>query len=208
MKKIEIDLDEIASLNWNKVDGLIPAIIQDADTLQVLMLGYMNQEALLKSIESGIITFCSRTKKRLWVKGETSGNYLSLIKITQDCDKDALLVWVKPTGPVCHLNTTSCFGKEDAPGLGMLAKLEKIINKRFQERPQNSYVTNLLEKGVKRISQKVGEEGVEVALAGAEGVKEDIINESADLLFHLLILLKASDVSISLILTELRKRAG
>src|SRR3990167_7776523 len=133
----------ITALNWNKADGLIPAVIQDSSTLQVLMLGYMNQEAIVKSIETGKVTFYSRTKKRLWTKGETSGNNLTLVSMIADCDNDTLLAFVKPSGLSCHLNNCSCFGKQDAPGLGMLAKLEAMIDKRYQKRPRNSYVTKL-----------------------------------------------------------------
>lgn len=199
---------EIAALNWHKVSGLIPVVIQDSSTLQVLMLGYMNKEALQKSIETGKITFYSRTKKRLWVKGETSGNDLSLVSMIPDCDNDTLLVLVKPSGPSCHLNNRSCFGKDDAPGLGILAKLETIIDQRYQKRPTNSYVTKLFEEGIRRIAQKVGEEGVEVALAGVIGSKDDIKNETADLLFHLLMLLKECRIDLTEVMLELSKRAG
>lgn len=198
---------EIEALNWDKVDGLIPAVIQDASTLQVLMLGYMNQEALQKSIETGKVTFYSRTKKRLWTKGETSGNDLTLVSIIPDCDNDTLLVLVKPSGLSCHLNNRSCFGKNDAPGLGMLAKLEAIIDQRYQNRPADSYLTKLFEEGVRRIAQKVGEEAVEVVLASVGGSRIDIINEAADLLFHLLVLLRERHINLIDVALELNKRA-
>ena len=197
---------EIGSLNWEKVDGLIPVVIQDFATLQVLMLGYMNQEALKQSIETGKVTFYSRTKKRLWTKGETSGNNLTLVSMIADCDNDTLLAFVKPSGLSCHLNNCSCFGKQDAPGLGMLAKLEAMIDKRYQKRPRNSYVTKLFEEGVHRIAQKVGEEGVEVALAGVVGSTDDIKNEVADLLFHLLVLLKERHIDLVEVMQVLSSR--
>lgn len=199
---------EIAALNWDKVSGLMPAIIQDSSTLQVLMLGYMNKEALQKSLETGKITFYSRTKKRLWTKGETSGNDLSLVSIIPDCDNDTLLLLVKPSGPSCHLNNRSCFGEDDAPGLGILAKLEAVIHSRYLYRPMNSYVTALFAAGVRRIAQKVGEEGVEVALASVTGSKDEIKSEAADLLFHLLVLLKACRIDLVEVLQELSKRAS
>lgn len=205
MRNEKIDTD---ALNWDKVSGLIPAIVQDGSTLQVLMLGYMNKEALQKSIETGKITFYSRTKKRLWTKGETSGNDLSLVSIIPDCDNDTLLVLVKPSGLSCHLNNRSCFGKQDAPGLGVLAKLKSVIDQRYQDRPTNSYVTKLFKEGVRRIAQKVGEEGVEVALASVVGSKEDIKNEVADLLFHVLVLLKECRVDLTDVTLELSRRSG
>lgn len=199
---------EIKLLNWEKVNGLIPAVIQDSSTLQVLMLGYMNQGALQKSIDTGKITFYSRTKKRLWTKGEVSGNDLTLVSVIPDCDNDTLLVMVKASGPSCHLNNRSCFGKNDAPGLGMLAKLETIIEQRYQDRPANSYVTKLFEGGIQRIAQKVGEEGVEVALAGVTGARDDIKNEAADLLFHLLVLLKECRIDLVEVMHILNRRSG
>ncbi len=199
---------EIEALNWDKVNGLMPAIIQDSSTLQVLMLGYMNKEALLQSIETGKITFYSRTKKRLWTKGEISGHELSLVSILPDCDNDTLLVLVKPNGLTCHLNNRSCFGEKDAPGLGILAKLEAIIDQRYRDRPTHSYVTTLFAEGIHRIAQKVGEEGVELALAGVVGSKEDVKKETADLLFHLLVLLKARDIELDTVMQELNSRSG
>jgi phosphoribosyl-ATP pyrophosphohydrolase/phosphoribosyl-AMP cyclohydrolase len=198
---------ELEALNWDKVNGLMPAVIQDASTLQVIMLGYMNKEALEQSIATGLITFYSRTKNRLWTKGESSGNRLTLVNIVPDCDKDTLLIQAKPTGPSCHLNNRSCFGKTDAPGLGVLAKLEAIIDQRYQERPENSYVTTLFEEGIRRIAQKVGEEGVEVALACVAGTGEEIKNEAADLIFHLLVLLRQCEIELSEVMDLLCKRA-
>ena len=199
---------EIKALNWDKVNGLLPVVIQDSSTLQVLMMGYMNQEALQKSIETGKVTFFSRTKQRLWTKGETSGNDLVLVSMIPDCDNDTLLVFVKPTGLSCHLNNRSCFGKNDAPGLGILAKLAATIDQRYQDRPTNSYVTKLFEEGIRRIAQKVGEEGVELALAGVIGSKDDIKNEAADLFFHLLVLLKECRIDLVEVMQVLSRRAG
>ena len=199
-------MNEKLNLNWDKVEGLIPVIIQDQQTLQVLMLGYMNQEALNQTINTKKVTFFSRTKQRLWVKGETSNNFLELIDIQHDCDNDCLLIQVKPLGPTCHLDTTSCFGTTDAPGLGILGKLDRVIAERYQTRPEKSYTTKLFNEGIYRIAQKVGEEGVEVALAGVSGNKENIKNEATDLIFHLLVLLRQTGVSLDDILLEARKR--
>ncbi len=203
MMNIKLDPEK---LNWDKGSGLIPAIIQDYSTLQVLMMGYMDREALKITETTGKITFYSRTKKRLWTKGETSGNSLCLVSMLPDCDNDTLLVLVKTSGLTCHLNNRSCFGEEDAPGLGILAKLEALIEKRYQERPANSYVTKLFEEGVRRIAQKVGEEGVEVSLASVAGSKEDTKNEAADLLFHLLVLLKQCRIDLVDVILELHGR--
>ena len=182
--------DDLGQLDWNKSDGLIPVIIQDVQTLQVLMLGYMNEAALKQSLETQKVTFYSRSKQRLWVKGETSGHFLNIIHIAHDCDQDTLLIQVEPVGACCHLNNVSCFGSEEANGVGILGKLTRIISDRQINDSERSYTSQLFNAGVKRIAQKVGEEGVEVALAGVSGVKEDITNESADLLFHLLVLTK------------------
>jgi phosphoribosyl-ATP pyrophosphohydrolase/phosphoribosyl-AMP cyclohydrolase len=198
--------ENLHNLDWKKVNGLLPVIIQDCATLQVLMLGYMNEEALKQTLETKKVTFFSRSKQRLWVKGEISGNFLELVDIQADCDNDTLLIQVKPLGPVCHLNTTSCFGEADAPGLGILAKLERVIDDRFKTRPEKSYTASLFNEGIYRIAQKVGEEGVEVALAGVSNITEDIKNESTDLLFHLLVLLRQSNIGLDDILNEARKR--
>ncbi|CAL7959161.1 putative bifunctional phosphoribosyl-AMP cyclohydrolase/phosphoribosyl-ATP pyrophosphatase [Gammaproteobacteria bacterium] len=193
-------------LNWDKANGLIPTIIQDSYTLQVLMLGYMNKEALQKTHETGKVTFYSRTKQRLWVKGETSGNSLEVIDILADCDGDTLLVMAKPNGPTCHLGTQSCFGEKNISKLSTLTQLETLITQRYQERPTNSYVTKLFDEGSHRIAQKVGEEGVEVALACLLGIKENTIKEGADLLFHLLVLLRQCRIDLVEVLAELQDR--
>ncbi|MEI8055440.1 MAG: bifunctional phosphoribosyl-AMP cyclohydrolase/phosphoribosyl-ATP diphosphatase HisIE [bacterium] len=193
-------------LNWDKVNGLIPAVIQDSYTLQVLMLGYMNKEALQKTYETGKVTFYSRTKQRLWTKGEISGNSLEVISILADCDNDTLLVMAKPNGPACHLGTQSCFGEKNTSKLNILTKLETLILQRYQERPTNSYVTKLFNEGSHRVAQKVGEEGVEVALACLLGIKENTVKESADLIFHLLVLLRQCNIDLVEVLAELQDR--
>ncbi len=184
---------DTATLDWDKVDGLMPVIVQDAVTLRVLMLGYMDREALEKSRDSGKVTFFSRTKKRLWTKGETSGNHLELVDIRVDCDADTLLVTAVPHGPTCHTGSTSCFTA--APG-NFLGALDALIKQREHDRPLNSYTTKLFEKGARHIAQKVGEEGVETALAGVVQRDEDLLGESADLLFHLIVLLRMRGLSL------------
>ena len=201
------------SINWDKVDGLIPAIIQDNTSGQVLMLGYMNSEALNKTLETKLVTFWSRTKSRLWTKGETSGNVLALKSIKLDCDQDTLLITVDPTGPTCHLGTTSCFdgndsteGQDQQPALVFLHQLEQILAARKDADPASSYTASLYARGTKRISQKVGEEGVEVALAATSGDKEELVCESADLIYHLIVLLQDQGLSLSDITAKLQQR--
>lgn len=199
----------IESINWDKVEGLLPAIIQDENSGQVLMLGYMNQEALEKTFETEKVTFFSRTKQRLWTKGETSGNTLNLKNMSYDCDKDTLLVLVNPIGPTCHLGTTSCFDsdpEEKLPSLVFLAQLEKLLGERKNSDPSESYTASLYARGTKRISQKVGEEGVEVALAATAGDKDELICESADLMYHLLVLLQDQDLNLSDVVNKLKER--
>ncbi len=189
----ECTLVDPATLDWAKVDGLMPAIIQDVATLRVLMLGYMDREALDKTQSSGKVTFFSRSKKRLWMKGETSGNHLELVSIRADCDTDTLLVSVRPHGPTCHTGATSCFAA--APG-NFLGALDTLIKQREHDRPLNSYTTKLFEQGPRHIAQKVGEEGVETALAGVVQRDEELLGESADLLFHLIVLLRSRGLSL------------
>jgi phosphoribosyl-ATP pyrophosphohydrolase/phosphoribosyl-AMP cyclohydrolase len=186
-------------------DNLIPAIIQDNNTQQVLMLGYMNQEAYDQTLSTQQVTFYSRSKQRLWVKGETSGNYLTLVSMTLDCDQDTLLVKVIPKGPACHLNTTSCFGDQGAQGVGFLAYLEQVIIKRMQENPEGSYTAKLMQEGVLRLAQKVGEEGVEVALA-AVAEQDKLCDEMADLWYHALMLLVGSGKRMDDIIAIMQKR--
>lgn len=187
---IDIDIDALA---WDKQGGLLPAIVQDADTLRVLMLGYMDREALAATLRSGHVTFFSRSKGRLWTKGESSGHVLELVSIDADCDADALLVRAHPRGPTCHLQRASCF--PSAPGDG-LAELDALIAQRERERPEGSYTTKLFEAGVRRIAQKVGEEGVETALAAVAQDDAALLGEAADLLYHLTVLLRARGLSL------------
>ena len=193
-------------LDWKKGDGLIPAIVQDVATRQVLMLGYMNAEALAATIETGKVHFFSRSKQRLWKKGETSGNTFKLVNLSADCDSDALLVEVKPKGAACHTGTVSCFGDDPGPGLGFLAHLRAIIRKRKKDKTKGSYVGSLMAKAPKRPAQKVGEEGVEVAMAAVSESKEALTGEAADLLFHLMVLLESRDLSLEDVVDVFRKR--
>jgi len=195
----------LVDLAWDKMDGLLPAIVQEDVTGQVLMLGYMNREALAATQASGFVTFYSRSKNRLWRKGETSGNGLQLVDIAADCDGDALLVRARPQGPTCHLGTASCFGG-DAVGAGWLATLERIVAERAAADPATSYTARLLAEGPAKAAQKVGEEGVEVALAAVSRDADGLIEESADLLFHLLVTLKSRDVSLAQVVDRLRSR--
>jgi len=180
-------------LDWSKGDGLLPAIVQDAATLRVLMLGYMNREALEATLASGKVTFYSRSKQRLWTKGESSGHVLEMRAIEADCDNDTLLIRAVPHGPTCHLQRTSCFA--DAPG-SFLAELDALVARRERERPAGSYTTRLFDEGVRRIAQKVGEEGVETALAAVAQDEAALLGESADLLYHLLVLLRSRGLGL------------
>ncbi len=185
---------------------LIPAIIQDQASGKVLMLGYMNQEALAKTRETGLVTFFSRSKQRLWQKGETSGNTLTVLQILEDCDQDALLILVKPKGPTCHTGTLSCFGNETLTDAEFVSALSGVIKRRAEDKPENSYVSKLLDSGVKRIAQKIGEEGVEVALAAVAENDQALCGELADLFFHILVLLEAKELSFNQIIAVLRSR--
>ena len=196
-----------STLDFEKGGGLIPAVVQDADTLQVLTLAYMDRAALDETLDSGEATFFSRSRGGRWRKGETSGNRLKVVSITPDCDGDALVLKVRPMGPACHLGTTSCFGDEDAPGLGRLARLEATIAARGSADPAESWTARLLADGIKRVAQKVGEEGVETALAGVSGDDDELAGEAADLVFHLLVLLRARDMPFSRVLQVLEARA-
>ena len=194
------------SLDFDKQGGLIPAIVQHAATGEVLMLGYMNAEALEKTQQTGKVTFFSRSKERLWTKGETSGNTLDLVGLEPDCDRDCLLVRVLPHGPTCHTGTKSCFGQAPGPGIAFLGELEAIIAKRASATPEDSYTARLLSKGILKIAQKVGEEGVETALAATSEDDEALTGEAADLLYHLLVLLKARGLSLGDISAKLKSR--
>ena len=183
--------EQFESLAWAKMSGLLPAAVQDADTGQLLMLGYMNRVALAATLSTGKVTFYSRSKQRLWQKGETSGNTLALRSVTPDCDNDALLVRAVPAGPTCHRGTTSCFGEGEAEGPGFLAALARIVATRAAADPKDSYTARLLQEGPQRIAQKLGEEGVELALAAVARDKEGCVEDTADLLYHLTVLMQA-----------------
>ncbi len=198
---------EIAALDFAKGEGLIPVVVQDSATFQVLMLAYMDAAALRESLASGEATFFSRSRNKRWRKGETSGHRMKLVSLTSDCDRDTLLLQVEPVGPACHRGTTSCFGDDSAPGVGRLAALERTIAIRATADPAESGTARLLREGPKRAAQKVGEEGVETALAGATGTVEELCNESADLLYHLLVLLRSRNSSLQSVLDVLAARA-
>ncbi|KGO99046.1 bifunctional phosphoribosyl-AMP cyclohydrolase/phosphoribosyl-ATP diphosphatase HisIE [Novilysobacter defluvii] len=193
----------LEQLDWDKQQGLLPAIVQDADTLQVLMLGYMDRDALRTTRETGRVTFFSRSRQRLWTKGESSGNVLELVSLDVDCDGDTLLVQARPRGPTCHLGRPSCF--PDAPA-DFLAGLDRLVARRERERPPGSYTTSLFESGTRRIAQKVGEEGVETALAAVAQDGQALAGEGADLLYHLLVLLHARGLSLADVEAVLRER--
>lgn len=197
---------EINRLDWTKMDGLLPAVVQDAETLQVLMVAYMNREAVEATLRSGRVTFFSRSKERLWMKGETSGNFLSLTSIIPDCDGDSLLITARPAGPACHRNTTSCFGEANAPGIGFLGRLWQVIDERYRVRPEGSYTSKLFAGGVDRMAQKVGEEGVEVVIAAKNDSRDALLGEAADLVFHLMVLLRAKTLSWGEVVELLRSR--
>ena len=196
---------DIEIVDWAKSDGLVPAIVQEASSLRVLMLGYMNRASLQQTLETGFVTFFSRSKQRLWQKGETSGHVLKCREIRLDCDRDTLLVRAEAHGPICHLGTSSCFGDDEIAGLQELADLAATIRARHNAAPPDSYTARLFASGIKRIAQKVGEEGVEVALAA--GNAKELAAESADLLYHLLVLLEASDLNLRDVMAVLHQRA-
>lgn len=193
----------VDSLDWKKMDGLLPAVVQDADTHAVLMLGYMDRAALEATLAGGEVTFYSRSRGRLWRKGETSGNVLRLVAWRADCDGDALLIRARPAGPVCHTGAPSCFGE---PAQAFLPRLERIVAERSRAAPEQSYTARLLAAGLPRIAQKLGEEGVETALAAASGQRGELIAESADLLYHLAVLWRAGGVSLAEVEEELARR--
>ena len=195
------------TLDFAKGDGLIPVVVQDAATLQVLTLAYMDRTALDETIASREATFYSRSRGGRWRKGETSGDRLHVVSITPDCDGDALVLKVRPVGNACHLNRISCFGDEDAPGLGRIARLEQTIAGRAAADPATSWTARLIAEGPKRVAQKVGEEGVETALAGAAGPDEELTSEAADLIYHLLVLLRSRNLVFQDVLDVLATRA-
>jgi phosphoribosyl-ATP pyrophosphohydrolase/phosphoribosyl-AMP cyclohydrolase len=194
-------------IDFEKMGGLVPAIIQDATTKNVLMLGFMNEEAYQKTIETQHVTFWSRTRQTLWTKGETSGHFLNLVSMQIDCDNDTLLVKAHPIGPTCHTGTDTCWGEEnDMNPLLFLTELQDFINKRKEEMPEGSYTTKLFRDGVNKIAQKVGEEALETVIEATNGTKDHLIYEASDLLYHLLVLLTEKGLRIEEVAAELQKR--
>jgi phosphoribosyl-AMP cyclohydrolase / phosphoribosyl-ATP pyrophosphohydrolase len=203
---------KIMKIDFKKGDGLVPVVIQDNNTLQVLMVGYMNEEALEKTKKENIVTFFSRSKERLWTKGESSGNFLNVVEILSDCDDDTILIKVKPVGPVCHTGSTSCFNEEIAKGFneeiakGFIYKLEQVINERISDDSKDSYTNKLYKRGINKVAQKVGEEAIELVIEAKDNDIDLFKNEAADLLYHFLILLKAKEVNLQDIEEVLQKR--
>lgn len=192
--------------DFDKMDGLVPAIIQDSYTQKVLMLGFMNKEAYEKTLTTGKVTFYSRTKQRLWTKGETSGNFLEVVSIKSDCDNDTLLIQAHPTGPVCHMGTDTCWGEKNEQDIMFLKELQDFIDKRHEEMPEKSYTTSLFKSGVNKMAQKVGEEAVETIIEACNGTDERLIYEGADLLYHLIVLLTSKGYRIEDLARELKER--
>ncbi|MDR2149085.1 MAG: bifunctional phosphoribosyl-AMP cyclohydrolase/phosphoribosyl-ATP diphosphatase HisIE [Tannerella sp.] len=196
------------NIDFGKMDGLVPAIVQDARTNVVLMLGFMNEEAYNQTVKTKKVTFFSRSKQRLWTKGETSGNFLNVVKILTDCDNDTLLIKVHPDGPACHTGADTCFAEENSNNLYFLQYLQDFITKRFREKPEGSYTTSLFESGVNRMAQKVGEEAIETVIEATNGTDDRFIYEASDLIYHLIVLLTSKGLSINDLIVELRKRHG
>ena len=195
------------NIDFEKMNGLVPAIIQDNTTRNVLMLGYMNREAYEKTLATGKVTFWSRSRNCLWTKGETSGNFLNLVDIKVDCDNDTLLVRVSPTGPACHLGTDTCWGEtNDANPLLFLTELQDFINKRHEEMPEGSYTTSLFRDGLNRMAQKVGEEALEAVIEATNGTNDRLIYEASDMFYHLIVLLTSKGLRIEDIAKELKER--
>lgn len=199
-------LEQVSQIDFNKNEGLVPAIVQDAQTGKVLMLGYMDEAALEQTLATRKVTFFSRSKQRLWTKGETSGNYLNLVSVSPDCDHDALLVKVNPVGPTCHTGSDTCWEEENQNDLQFLNYLAEVIRERKQKSPDESYVASLFAKGINKVAQKVGEEAVEVVIEAKDDNENLFLNESADLLFHYMILLEAKGYSLSDVIKILKSR--
>lgn len=193
-------------IDFEKMGGLIPTIIQDSATSKVLMLGFMNEEAYAKTKETGMVTFFSRTKNRLWTKGETSGNFLKVVQMLVDCDNDTLLIKAIPAGPVCHTGKDTCFGEKNQEDVMFLKFLQDFIEQRRQEMPEGSYTTSLFNKGVNRMAQKVGEEAVETVIEATNGTEEGFIYEASDLVYHLIVLLTSKGLRLEDLARELKKR--
>ncbi len=201
-----VSKDNINELAWQKMDNLIPAIIQHAATGAILMQGYMNQESLAATLETGKATFYSRSKQGLWVKGETSGHFLEVKQVLTDCDSDSLLIACQPIGPSCHLGTESCFPEQKLSQQNFLSQLEQVIEQRKGDKPEESYTAHLFSRGTTKIAQKVGEEGVEVALAAVAETKEDLLGECADLFYHTLVLLADQKIELNEVMEVLQTR--
>ncbi len=193
-------------INFEKMGGLVPAIVQDNVTRKVLMLGFMNKEAYDKTVETGKVTFWSRTRNCLWTKGETSGNFLNVKDILLDCDKDTLLIKARPDGPVCHTGADTCWNEENSVDLNFLSYLQDFIDRRYKEMPQGSYTTSLFKSGVNRMAQKVGEEAVETVIEATNGTDDRLIYEASDLIYHLIVLLTSKGHRIEELAAELVKR--
>lgn len=193
-------------IDFDKMGGLVPAIIQDSRTKNVLMLGFMNEEAYNKTVETGLVTFFSRTRNTLWTKGETSGNYLKVVSTAIDCDNDTLLIKVVPDGPVCHTGNATCFEEKNEFGIEFLDYLQKFIERRHREMPEGSYTTSLFRKGINRMAQKVGEEAVETVIEATNGTDDRLVYEASDLIYHLIVLLTSKGLSINDLAVELEKR--
>ena len=195
------------TIDFEKMNGLVPAIIQDANTKNVLMLGFMNEVAYQKTLQTKHVTFWSRTRQTLWTKGETSGNYLELVSMQVDCDNDTLLVKVHPIGPTCHKGTDTCWGEENnASPLLFLSELQDFINKRKEEMPEGSYTTKLFKEGINKIAQKVGEEALETVIEATNGTNDHLVYEASDLIYHLLVMLAEKNLRIEDVAAELQKR--
>lgn len=194
------------NIDFQKSGGLVPAIIQDELTSKVLMLGYMNEESLKKTQETGQVTFFSRSKNRLWTKGEESGNFLNVVSITPDCDNDTLLIKVRPVGSVCHTGSDTCWNETNDAGFAFINYLQKFIQKRHEEMPEGSYTTSLFNKGINRMAQKVGEEAVETVIEATNGTEEGFIYEASDLVYHLIVLLTSKGYSLDDLGRELKRR--
>lgn len=194
------------TIDFEKMDGLVPAVIQDAKTLKVLMLGFMNEEAYKKTVETGKVTFYSRTKQRLWTKGETSGNFLNVVEILNDCDNDTLLIKVNPVGPVCHTGADTCWNEKNENPLMFLAELQRFIEKRHKEMPEGSYTTSLFLDGCHRMAQKVGEEALEAVIEAVANNNERLVYEASDMIYHLIVLLTSKGLKIEDLAEELAVR--
>jgi len=206
-----VKLEDVGSLDWGKGEGLLPAVVQDADRGTVLMLGFMNRDALRQTLGEGRVTFFSRTRQALWTKGETSGHFLDVVSVSADCDADTLLVLARPRGPVCHEGTPTCFPRAEptaADRLSFLAALESIVADRIARNPEGSYTAELFQQGRSRIAQKIGEEGVELALAAVGDAQSEVVGEAADLVYHLVLLLRARGLTLSDVVAELALRHG